>query len=717
MWVCVLIGAAGILEREWTFRELTPAPRIDLRGTQGETVVDFGGRRDEVVTAATLDLEYEYSPALLPTLSQLKIYLNEELVRVLPLDPGKESGRQRRTLELDPRFFTDFNHLRFVLVGHYTDNCEDPAHSALWLEISRQSRLRITSRALTLQNDLSYFPLPFFDPRDFSRLELPIILPQRIDRDTLRSAGILASYFGMHSDWRGAHFPAVSELPAQHAVAFATNQVRPAFLAEHPAFMGPLLEMVSHPEQPFLKILLVAGRGAADLRQAVMGLVLGAVGLAGHATSVEQVVVHRPREPYDAPRWVSTKRKTKFVELVTGLDELQVSGYRPRTIRLTMRVPADLFTWQSRGIPIDLRYRYTPPAQRDESRLSISINDQFVESFNLQDSGRGGLQDRVRVPLDGGLWSDSSEFFIPGFKVGSQNVLEFQYSFGQLRAGACQGQPLYNTRAVIDADSTIDLSGFPHYAALPNLRYFVDSGYPFTRMADLSETTFVLAAAAGAVEQSVFFDAMGRLGAATGYPGVAVSLATPDALSAQRDKDIIYISATAPSAGDDLARFLGDARGMVREPARAALPHVDQTGYGVAVDSAPAAEVALRSQGSLAGLVGFESPVSAGRSVVAWVAGSEADLQRLMGAVQDPAQSHAIFGSVAVLRGAAFDSRLVGATYHSGELPPWTLVWFTLSSHPVWLGLLGALAVLLLAFLLWRALTYVAARRLRAASP
>jgi hypothetical protein len=33
---------------------------------------------------------------------------------------------------------------------------------------------------------------------------------------------------------------------------------------------------------------------------------------------------------------------------------------------------------------------------------------------------------------------------------------------------------------------------YPHYAPLPNLEIFANAGFPFTRFADLSETTVVL---------------------------------------------------------------------------------------------------------------------------------------------------------------------------------------------------------------------------------
>lgn len=56
-----------------------------LRGSHPEGAVEFGMRSDEVVAKALLNLDYTPSPSLLPVQSQLKVYLNDELMGVLPV--------------------------------------------------------------------------------------------------------------------------------------------------------------------------------------------------------------------------------------------------------------------------------------------------------------------------------------------------------------------------------------------------------------------------------------------------------------------------------------------------------------------------------------------------------------------------------------------------------------------------------------------------------
>src|SRR5690606_29300080 len=114
--------------------------------------------------------------------------------------------------------------LRFQLIGHYTMECEAAFHSSLWANISNQSSLDIEYQSLPLRDDLATFPVPFFDPRDNSQLNLPFVFGAQPNLATLRAAGVLASWFGAQADYRGARFPTfLNSLPTKHAIVFLTN--------------------------------------------------------------------------------------------------------------------------------------------------------------------------------------------------------------------------------------------------------------------------------------------------------------------------------------------------------------------------------------------------------------------------------------------------------------------------------------------------------------
>lgn len=361
---------------------------LRLRGSDTARTVNVGVRLDRMVTAARLRLTYTYSPSLVFPVSHLKVSINGEAVATLPFDSEHAGRAVTQEIPLDARYFTDFNQIELRLIAHYTlDHCEDPEHSALWADVSPTSELIFDEASVRLPNDLALLPAPFFDRRDNSRLRLPFVLPATPDDATLRSAGVLASWFGALADYRQARFPVSSALPANdHAVVVGTAARLPASLAL-PPIDGPMLAVTDNPAAPDKKLLVVTGRSAADVDAATNALVLGNAALSGPWARVSRIDIGAPRKPYDAPRWVPVDRPVALRELVDSPADLQVRGSAPDPIRLNLRVPADLHSWGGSGVPLALHYRYTAPTVRSDSMLAVEINDQLVQSERCRHSG------------------------------------------------------------------------------------------------------------------------------------------------------------------------------------------------------------------------------------------------------------------------------------------------------------------------------------------
>ncbi|WP_258402000.1 cellulose biosynthesis cyclic di-GMP-binding regulatory protein BcsB, partial [Burkholderia multivorans] len=133
----------------------------------------------------------------------------------VPFDAAQAGRTVTQDIPIDPRYFSDFNQIGVRLIAHYTlDHCEDPANSALWADVSPTSELILDEAPVRLPNDLALLPAPFFDRRDNGLVRLPFVLPASADSATLRSAGVLASWFGALADYRHARFPVTATLPA-----------------------------------------------------------------------------------------------------------------------------------------------------------------------------------------------------------------------------------------------------------------------------------------------------------------------------------------------------------------------------------------------------------------------------------------------------------------------------------------------------------------------
>lgn len=710
--------AAPLRGSQLAFAQVAPPPgTISLRGTRPTGQIEFGVRSDEVVTKALLNLSYRPSPALLPMQSQLKVYLNDELAGLVTLTQDQLGKENQTQLAIDPRFITDFNRVRFELVGHYANICENPANSTIWLDIGKTSRLDLTLQKLPLKNDLSHFPEPFFDARDNRPLTLPMVFAARPDLQQQRAAGMLASWFGSKAAWRGQRFPVLyNQLPAQqHAVVFATNAHRPDFLKDLPPVDKPTIEMVSQPENPYEKMLLILGRDDKDLITAVEGIAQGELLLRGDTSTVESVKLLQPRQAYDAPNWVRTDRRTTFAELMQYENQLQSDGLQPNPISVTLNLPPDLFLVRARGIDMDLIWRYTAPFQQDGSRLAVYLNNQFMQDYPLSAKQDEGKQ-LLRIPLVQGLQDSSQQLTLPALRLGVVNQLRFDFDYantflGGTADGRCETVTSVDHHVVVDGSSTIDFSGYRHYIEMPSLRAFANAGFPFSRYADLAQTVVLVQPDPEAGQVSAMLNALGNIGAQTGYPALRVQMSDDWNQAKTSDADLLMIGGIPPDLRDDakINLLVDAARGWIKTPVRQ--PALDS---GPLTDSDLQAEsqTAIGSRGPMAAIVGFQSPFNNQRSVVALMADSPRAWELLNDALLDSGKRTAIFGSASIIRESGVNSLRVGKTYFVGHLPWWERLWNSLATHPGWLALFAVMVVILFALMVWRLMRLVTRRRL-----
>ncbi|WP_455285930.1 cellulose biosynthesis cyclic di-GMP-binding regulatory protein BcsB [Cupriavidus necator] len=704
----------------FTLQQMGAYGPIALRGVDQAHQLDIGVRLDEVVTAAKLKLAFTYSPALVFPLSHIKLTLNDEVIATLALDE-KDAGRLvTRELDIDPRFFTDFNHLQIQLIAHYTlDHCEDPLHSSLWADVSPATTLTLSTARVTLPDNLALLPAPFFDRRDNRRVTVPFVLPASADEPTLRAAGVVASWLGALATYREARFPVARAAPAgSDAIAFVTPSTVPAGL-NLPAIEGPTVRIMPNPASAERKLMVIAGRNAQELQIAANALVLGKAALAGSSARVDSVDIGKPRQPYDAPAWAPTNRPVLFRELVPDPQALQVAGASPSAIRVNLRVPADLYNWTRSNVALNLHYRYTAPSTYNDSVLSIDINDQLVRSYRLRPLASTDDHNVVTVPLLSGTTASTSEHVgIPAFRVGSNNQMQFQFHIDSQKAGLCTSTATNVARAAIDPDSTIDFSNFSHYTGLPNLAYFANGGYPFTRLADLADTAVVMPDAPTALDQEALLSLLGHMGKWTGLPSLRVTVVSAAAIETVRERNLLLVG--TGSAGSVLAKW-GKSLPLLIAQGKTEIALRDQRAglwsnwlAGVQEDPvSPVGRAILSSDGPVAALVGFESPLANGHTVVALTATEDRRLADVLDALESPGKVAQMRGDLTVIRQDQVDGLRLGQRYYVGDLPWYARIWVRASGFPGLMAIAGLLAGLVVALSLFWTLGKLAARRNR----
>ncbi|HZT88803.1 MAG TPA: UDP-forming cellulose synthase catalytic subunit [Stellaceae bacterium] len=685
---------------------------IRLLGVQGEGSLPFSVRRDELPTAAKIALQFAYSPALIPELSHLTVLLNGEVIGSIPLPKDKNSGNTAE-LPINPSLFAQDNRILFRFIGHYTLGCEDPLHSSLWLVLSNASALSLQLEKLPLPNDLSLLPAPFYDPKDMQALTLPFVFSAHPSLPVLQAAGTVASWFGSLASYKGATFPtSLDAIPNTNAVVFATAQEAPSGISL-PSISGPTIAVMTNPNNPEAKLLLVLGRNAEDLRAAADTLSLGSVALTGQSQVVGAPQIAE-RKPYDAPRWVPIDRPVRFGELVQPTD-LQGNGLIPGLLTLNFRTAPDLFVWRDTGVPLDIRYRYPAGSWMNfrDSRLDVSINNSYLRSLPLTQET---TVQQVKDIITPDYVMNEQTMRVPPYYVFGQNQLQFYYDLRPQKRGECQDVLPTNVQESIDPDSTIDLSKTERFTTLPNLAFFSNSGYPFTRMADLSETAIVFPDQISAPDIEAFLTLMGMMGDSTGLPAVRATLVTAAQVDHVKDKDLIVLGAV--SQQPLIKQWVQNARlrvdnGHLRIAMNSSLDRVYTALDPNSAQERERVDQLLVSQGDDLGvMVGMQSPINSGRSAVILTGSSPDKLMTILNTFRNRDLNPLIQGDLTIVSGGKVTSFRVGNQYTVGHLPILTRIRWWLGDSPLVLILFTLIGVLIIALILYWLLSRLAARRL-----
>jgi cellulose synthase (UDP-forming) len=695
-----------------TLKDIGANSPIRLIGVQGEGSLPFTVRRDEVVTGGKINLTFAYSPALIPELSHLTVLINGEVVGNIPLPKDKSSG-DTAELPINPVLFQQDNRILFRFIGHYTLGCEDPLHSSLWLVLSNTTSITTQMQKLPLPNELSLLPAPFYDSKDMKGLDLPFVFASKVSTSTLQAAGTVASWFGALASYKGATFPtSLDTVPDGNAVVFATNAEKPAGITL-PDITGPTIAVVTNPSNSEAKLLLVMGRNPDELRAAADTLTLGAQALSGQ-TQVVGTPDIPARKAYDAPRWVPIDRPVKFGELVQPTD-LQGNGLVPGLLTLNFRTAPDLFVWGNTGIPLDIRYRYPAGTWMNfrGSRLDVSINNSYLRSLPLTQEG---VVQQVKDIVSPDFVMNEQTVRVPPYYVFGQNQLQFYYDLRPVKIGECQDVLPNNVQESIDPDSTIDLSKTERFTSLPNLAFFANSGFPYTKMADLSDTAVVLPDQLTAQDIQAYLELMGMMGDSTGFPAVRATVVTANAVDQQSDKDLLVLGSI-------------EHQPLIKSWAQNSKLRVDgahlRVGMTTALDRVYTAldpniaaerervDQLLVSQGdNMAAMIGLRSPLSSSHSAVIITGSSPDKLLTVLNTFRNRDLNPLIQGDLMIAGSGRVTSFRIGDEYSVGHLPALTKLRWWLGNSPLILILFTLIGVLLIALVAYWLLRRLAMGRL-----
>ncbi|WP_286877320.1 MULTISPECIES: cellulose biosynthesis cyclic di-GMP-binding regulatory protein BcsB [Pantoea] len=691
---------------------------ITLTGEQLQSGIVFTLPGDEVVTNARLNLSLRVSSALAARNTSLQLMLNGQPLGTLPLG-SSDSDVSDYQLDIPAAMVVSDNNLSFKINDADKLLCEKESAQQYQVTILPQTTLSLEGQQLNIGTSLRNFPRPFIDAQRMTPASVTFGFASSVTPDAVSAAALVASWMGIQSDYRGIRFPVSrGALPERNGILVGHSGDKIGIVTL-PASNGPLLQVIDNPDNPVYKLLLIVGSDDAQLRQAANRLTTKPL-----TTDASQLAVQpqplAQRKPYDAPRWINTSRPVRLSELLRKDQSLTTTGIWHDALRVNFRAAPDLFLWDGDTIPVNLNYRFPTESWIDENNsfLNVALNGTFLRNLTVN---KVGLLESAWHRLGGDARQEHYTLKLEPYLIYGDNQLALYFNIKPKADAPCGVLLNNNIKSRIEEDSWIDLSHTRHFTMLPNLSYFVGAAFPFTRLADFSQTTLLLPEKPGDAEIATLLDMAARAGNATGVALVQnqVLFGLPEGgtnLSRLQQNDVLAVSTMQHSAFTQQMlhgtpwQTSGNTL-SVNEPGLMEKLHGWLTGdwYRQELD----ADRYFSSNEAWRGFVSYRSPWSADRLVVMTVATSDQQLLRLHDDLNSARINAGIRGDTAIITDEnGIRSFRVGPQFPSGEMPWYMMVVWYANQHSVLMALAALLVAVLIGSSAWLMLKRHAWRRL-----
>jgi cellulose synthase (UDP-forming) len=633
-----------------TFELGRPAQRetLVLKGLNGQSSTQFSISLTKVALHARLLLQYTPSPRLDAESSTLAISLNGSPAGKVAVEHSNKPGSRVETeIELPGDLLMNENTISFALAGKCL-SCSAVAAADLRTWIEPSSRLEITGNVLPSPNDTKLLPSPFFDPAQRNSVSLSFFFPSSPDKDTLAAAAVVSSWFGSMANDRTLQFrAAVQHFPTGNVVAFLQPGTEIARRLGLEGKTGPAIALRDNPADPAGKVLAVFGSTAEQMRVAATALAANRLPAHGDFVPIQLAAAPAPRQAYDAPRWAPADR---IIPLVPEKPADDQTAYGDGTVRVYFRLPPDLYFGAQTSAPLGVTFQYFELRGRS-AQAQVRVN--------------GLLVGTIRVKGDQGEDPISRVLPVPVSALYPRNTLSVEFT-------AQPGEVV--PRATLQTGTWLDIRGVPHFTRLPRLDLFVKAGFPFTRMADLADTAIVVPDHPSAVEIGLLLELSAFLAEQTGCPGLRLTVAHEADRASLTNKDLLVIGRTvneAPlSAWAGAMPLMIERNGFQLPAHRTLFDRLSaQTWTAESRARAELARQLRRRDQPDAAIVGFASPLAAGRSVVAIAAVKPDAMQSIVESL-NRATSEDLFESSVLLHlnGELHAYAVAAPTTHAGSL-------------------------------------------------
>lgn len=665
---------------------------IVMGGGQLQGGITFTLPLDQVITNARLILNLNVSPAMAEQNSTLELMLNGQPLGSVPLGAA-DSDTSRFQLDVPAALLVSVNNLSFKISDANALQCRRDPDGEYRVTILPDSHFELEGQQLNIGNELVNFPRPFFDSMQMSTSTVSFSFAEKVSSDAISAAALLSSWLGIEADYRGINFDTkYNVLPEKNGILIGHPGETIGGITL-PESDEPLLQYIDNPINPVYKLLLVVGKDQTALRMAAWRLTQNKFEPQTASLKVEPKAIP-VSQPYDAPRWIPTDRPVKLSELLRKDQSLTTTGIWHEPLDIAFRAAPDLFLWDGGSIPMHINYRFPAEDWIDESHswLSVTLNSNFL--LNLPINKQGALETLWRK-MGGDARQEQADIPIEPYQIYGDNQLSLYFHITPQENAPCSVLLNNNIKSRIDDSSTIDLSHTRHFALLPNLSFFVGASFPFSRLADFSQTVLMLPDNPSETQVTTLLDMAARSGNATGtaLANNRVIMGIPAGgsdLEMLRNRDVLAVTNMTQSLFNQT--MLNHSPFGIRDTSLMAnKPTLWQKtlrwlGGDWSADNIEADRY-FSSNADWRGFISFPSQWNSDRLVVLVVGSNDDQLSRLPADLNSAKINAGIRGDAAIITDEnGVRSFRVGGQYPSGEMPSHMMIVWYANQHAVLLA-------------------------------
>ncbi|HOJ31317.1 MAG TPA: cellulose biosynthesis cyclic di-GMP-binding regulatory protein BcsB [bacterium] len=335
-----------------------------------------------------ISLVYTYSDALLRNRGLMTVLINGHPVASRRF-PSEKTGVIQWKVEIPMKFVKKgFNEIK-IISRHYTTEelCADAENFANWIRFSPES-VFVINRAPVKNLNLSFYPFPYFDNLEVNPVTSVWTLNKNFYKDDLATLLVLAGDWGLKNVATPLRLRVeLTDKPINNnriffagfkdIVAVETNKVDTGYIISKTI------------DKQFSK-LTISGTSKQGYQKAIDALISGMTEMCDfdtmEVTNVPEKFIPELRKPY---------QKATFEEM--GISPILIEGAFFKEASLIIHRP--IMTAIGKDSYFAIHFKHSAVLKPELSVLSISINDIYVGSVQLNNENKDKGQIIVPIPL------------------------------------------------------------------------------------------------------------------------------------------------------------------------------------------------------------------------------------------------------------------------------------------------------------------------------